>query len=57
MVIDLYRLYFIHKKIIRGGDGSLIERGAYKLSSSKKGGGLLEGGELFERRRLIQDLG
>ena len=47
-MIDLYRLYFIHKKIIKGGD---------ELSSPKKGGGLLEGGELFERGGLNRGFG
>ena len=38
------------------GGGGLIERGAYTLSSAEKGGGLLGGGGLFERRGLIEDL-
>ena len=41
----------------RGG-GGLIERGAYLLSSSEKGGLFLleRGGGLFERGGLIEDL-
>ena len=45
-------------RIIRGGRGGLIERGAYWFSSPEKkgGGGLLEGGGLFESGCLIEHL-
>ena len=33
----------------RGGNGLNRDGGAYQLSSPERGGGLLEGGGLFER--------